>query len=155
MKRYVRMMAIVAGVSALTAACDGGSAPSVLGPTSVTAGTARNGADDNPTAGGASGELRVACEQRSGRSKVSVDARNVASGTYQARITSGINSATGAARASIGDEVEFDFDSDRGDVAAGATSIAGTFIQNGAVRGELLNPSGALVLSAVATCSVR
>ena len=167
MKRQVLLMAIVLGVSAFAVACGDGGTQSVLGPSSAASGTARSGsggggADDGVTGGvddgaaaGGSAALQIGCELRSGRSKVSVDARNVTSGTYQARITSGANSATAAARASIGDEVEFDFDSDPDDVAAGATSIAGTFIQNGTVRGELLNASGAVVLSANASCSVR
>src|SRR5215468_3907770 len=77
----------------------------------------------------ANATVRVRCEVRSDRSKISVDGDNLATGTYQAMVTSGANTATAPARQTIGDQVEFDFDSDAGDIAAGATAIAANFIQ--------------------------
>jgi hypothetical protein len=64
-------------------------------------------------------------------------------------------SVTSPARNTIGDEVELDFDSAPGDIAAGATAISRTFIQNNRVRGELLDSAGAIVAAATATCRVR
>ena len=162
MKNNVRMLAVVVAVSGFTVACGGGTDSSLLGPSATTtsaASTGSGGGNGGANNGGATttstGNLTVQCEQRSGRSKVSVDARNVARGTYQARITSGANSATAAAQASVADEVEFDFDSDRGDIAAGATAIAASFIQNGSVHGELLDGAGTVVATATASCAVR
>jgi hypothetical protein len=51
-----------------------------------------------------------------------------------AMVTSGANTATAPARQTDGDEVEFDFDSDAGDIAAGATAIAADFIQGSPPR---------------------
>jgi hypothetical protein len=86
---------------------------------------------------------------------VSVDANNIRPGTYQARIASGANSAISPAQASVGDEVEFDFDSNSNDVAAGATRIASAFIQNGRVQADLLDASGAVAATGSAGCSAR
>jgi hypothetical protein len=100
---------------------------------------------------------RVTCEKRSDRSRVSVDGQNLAAGSYRARVTSGANVATSDLAPTIGDEVEIDFDSDPGDIAAGATAIAADFIVGtpAAVTGELLGAGDAVVASATATCVVR
>lgn len=58
----------------------------------------------------------------------------------------------------VGDEVEFDFDSNANDIAAGATGIAANFIGGTQVRGRLfrvVNGVGSEVLSRVADCRVR
>ena len=89
------------------------------------------------------------------RSKISVDGRNLAAGSYRARVTSGTNTALSGAMRTVGDEVEFDFDSNRGDIAAGATPISRTFIQGGRVTGRILNAGGAVVRSQTAQCEVR
>jgi hypothetical protein len=83
-------------------------------------------------AAAASAEMRLRCESRSGRSrsKISVDGRDVPQGTYTVTVTSGANSASDT-KASVGDEVEFDFDSATGEI--GDVSIPGNFIQNGQV----------------------
>ena len=75
------------------------------------------------------GVARVRCELRTGRSRISVDGNNLAPGSYRARVTSGGASVDAPAQAAVGDEVEFDFDSDGGDIAAGATAIPADFIQ--------------------------
>ncbi len=99
----------------------------------------------------------VKCEVRSDRSKISIDGNGIATGSYQALATSGANSATAAAHQTIGDEVEFDFDSDGGDIAAGATAIASTFIQGTPpqVTGAILTLSGGVVAQATADCVVK
>ncbi|MDH3687486.1 MAG: hypothetical protein OEP95_14735 [Myxococcales bacterium] len=100
---------------------------------------------------------RVTCELRSDRSRASVNGQNLTSGSYSARITSGANVATSAPVATIGDEVEFDFDSEPDDIAAGATAIESNFVGGGtpAVTGEILDGDGAVVASATVTCRVR
>ena len=99
----------------------------------------------------------VKCEVRSNRSKVSVDGNGIATGSYQAVVTSGANSATAPAHQTIGDEVEFDFDSDSEDIAAGATAIASDFIQGTPpqVTGKIVTLSGGTVVEATVNCVVK
>ena len=59
------------------------------------------------------------------------------------------------AQMAVRGEVEFDFDSDYRDIAAGATPIAPTFIVDGKVVGTVFNASGVEVGSATGTCRVR
>ena len=99
--------------------------------------------------------IRVRCEQRSDRAKVSVDGKDLAVDDYQAQIMSGTNSITTELQASVGDEVEFDFDSDPDDIADGATAIAANFIQGGQVTGKILDPEGATVIADTVRCRVR
>jgi hypothetical protein len=105
----------------------------------------------------AGGIVRVRCERRAGRSKVSVDGSNLAPGSYLARAASGAATVVAPAQPSIGDEVEFDFDSDSGDIAAGATPIAADFIQGTPPRvsGAILTLPGAVVVEATADCLDR
>jgi hypothetical protein len=103
------------------------------------------------------GTVKVKCEQRSGRSKISVDGSNLAVASYQARATSGVNTVTAPARPTIGDEVEFDFDSAGGDIAAGATPIDAAFIQGTPpqVTGAILTLGGGVVVEATVDCVVK
>jgi hypothetical protein len=154
MSRRVGLVVVVVGLSGFTLACGGGTGSSVIGPS----GNPASSSVSTGSGGGAtpvSGIVRVQCEQRNGRSKVSVDGNNLRPGTYQARILSAPNSAAAPAKASVGDEVEFDFDSNPNDVASGATSIPAAFIQNRRVQGDLLDASGAVVATATVTCSTQ
>jgi hypothetical protein len=104
--------------------------------------------------------VRVQCEQRGvQRSKISVDGKNLAAlpagQMYSAQVVSGSNMATAPAQAQIGDEVEFDFDSNANDVAAGATLISPNFISGGNVTGKILAPDGSTVISDTVACRVR
>ena len=111
--------------------------------------------------GGGTALARVRCELRQGRrSRISVDGKDLspAGGMFSARVRSGANTASAGAQAAIGDEVEFDFDSNRADIAAGATAIARNFIQIQAgpdVTGEILDAAGVVVASGAVDCSVR
>jgi hypothetical protein len=100
--------------------------------------------------------VRVRCEKRLGspRSKISVDGTGLAGGLYTARVVSGAKSAVSAPEAAVGDEVEFDFDSSRADVAKGATRIAAGFIGT-QVHGEIVSGAGAVVASATVPCKIR
>lgn len=101
-------------------------------------------------------DVKVSCEKRSNRSKVSIDGNNLAAGSYRAVAQSGTRKATSDADTAIGDEVEFDFDSNAADIAEGATAIPANFIVDGRVKGYLLNASGARVTPVVtATCRIR
>ena len=86
-----------------------------------------------------------------------VDGNNLATGSYQASATSGANSATAPAHQTIGDEVEFDFDSDAGDTALGATAIDAAFIQGAPpqVTGTILTLGGGVVVQATVDCTVH
>jgi hypothetical protein len=105
--------------------------------------------------------LRVRCEARGGSgSKISVDGNNLPprNGSFRARVRAAGGTVTSAARRAVGDEVEFDFDSDRGDIARGATRIPARFIvaRSGPdVIGELLNAQGRVVARQGAECRLR
>ena len=145
------MVGLVAG---LLAGC-GASSQNPLDP-SASASSAASGGTVTTSASGAS--IRLRCEVRPGRSKISADGRNLRSGTYSARVQAAGGSATAGARQAIGGEVEFDFDSDRGDIAAGATAIAADFIvpRAGAdVSADILDANGAVIVSGSAECEVR
>ncbi len=113
------------------------------------------------SAGGDAAVARVRCELRQGRrSKISVDGKNLspAGAMFSARVWSGPNVAVASARQAVGDEAEFDFDSDRGDIAQGATAIARDFIRIGAgpdVIGEVLDAAGNVVASGAVDGRVR
>lgn len=169
----IRMLAATSLTTAfmILAACGGTSDP--FGPTPGDATATRgsgagepggtgNGADDNGGSNGASGSigvLRLRCELRtSGRSKISVDGNNLPVGSYSARVQSGANSAASGVQASVGDEVEFDFDSEPDDIRAGATPIASDFIQTSGspdVTAEIRDAAGRTVASGGADCEVR
>jgi hypothetical protein len=105
--------------------------------------------------------LRVRCEaRRSSRSKISVDGFSVSprNGSFRARVRAAGGSVTSGVRRAVGDQVEFDFDSDRGDIAAGATRIPARFIvaRSGPdVVGELLNAQGRVLASQGVDCRIR
>lgn len=105
--------------------------------------------------------LRVRCEARGGsRSKISVDGNNLSprNGSFRARVRAAGGAVTSATRRAVGDEVEFDFDSDRGDIARGATRIAARFIvaRSGPdVIGELFNAQGRVVARQGVECRLR
>lgn len=104
----------------------------------------------------ANAELRVRCERRANRrSRVSVDGKNVAVGSYQVTVKSGANSV-GPVSTSVpagADEFEVDFDSNRADILAGATPIAKTFIVDRKVSVQVTGPEN---LSATdVACRVR
>ena len=86
------------------------------------------------------GDLRVRCERRGNkRSKISVDGNNVRGGNYNVMVTSGGNTVQASA-ATVGDEFETDFDSNRADIRAGATAISAIFIQGGTVNVSVTGP---------------
>lgn len=99
-------------------------------------------------------DIRVKCETRANRSSVSVDGNNLVPGNYVAKIISGSHTKKSGLKATTGDEIGFDFDSDPADVAAGATRISRTFIQ-GQVTGQLINEQGFTVAQATRTCRTK
>jgi hypothetical protein len=99
--------------------------------------------------------IRVRCEVRSNRSKISVDGNGLAAGQYKASVRSGGRKITSDLQATVGDEAEFDFDSAPNNIAAGATAIPADFIKNGEVTGKILTPDGRTVISDTVDCRVR
>jgi hypothetical protein len=98
----------------------------------------------------------VRCEKRSSRSRASVDGDGLSRGSYRAVLISGGRTARSDFAAAVGDEVEFDFDSNQNDIAEGATPIPATFIVDGRVKGYLVNENNKRVTPIVtAICRVR
>ena len=109
------------------------------------------------TASALAATLRVRCERRPDRSKISVDANNVTprNARFRARVRAAGGTATSALKRAVGDEVEFDFDSN---TEAGATRIPRNFIQRRAgadVIGQRLNANGVVVASRGVECEFR
>ena len=99
--------------------------------------------------------IRIKCEKRATRSAISVDGRDLVPGNYSAIVFSGDNIATAPLTPSIGDEVEFDFDSKPDDIAAGETAISRDFIQGAQVTGQIVDETGFGVAQGTARCRVR
>jgi hypothetical protein len=98
---------------------------------------------------------RVTCEVRANRSKVSVDGRGLAAGTYTTQATSGANTASSGPETAVSGEIETDYDSNPADIAAGATAIPANFIQGARVTGKVIDSTGAVVATRTAVCRVR
>jgi hypothetical protein len=107
------------------------------------------------SAGVAAQTIDIKCETRSNRSKASVDGKNLVPANYSAVLTSGSNEAQSPYQASIGDEAEFDFDSNRGDIADGATPISPNFIKRNRVKAAILDVNGNVVVRGSAICRQR
>lgn len=106
-------------------------------------------------AAAAAPSIRVTCEVRGTRAKASVDGKGLAAGLYRGMIVSGGNAAGAPAQAAVAGEVEFDFDSNPADIAAGATAIASTFVVNGQVSGKIIDAAGNTVASDTSACRIR
>lgn len=98
--------------------------------------------------------IRLTCEKRDDRSKISVDGRNVPAGQYRAKVKSGTKVKNSPLQQAIGDEVEFDFDSDPGDVAAGAVKIPVNFIGK-KVTAWIIDEDGFVEATTTVTCTVK
>ncbi|MDV6341591.1 hypothetical protein R2083_06535 [Nitrosomonas sp. Is35] len=121
----------------------------LLGATAIFFATSLAAADANAAG------IRIKCEKKSNRSSISVDGRNLTPGSYSAVVKSGDNKAVADLKSSTGDEVEFDFDSDKGDIAAGAVAISPIFIQGGKVTGQIKDADGFIVIEGTSSCRVR
>ena len=152
----MRIVFLIPAAVGLFAAC---SATSSTDPTA--AGTAASTNGGATTGVGANAAIaRVTCEVRvPSRSKISVDGNNLTplNGRFTARVRSGANTASAPAHTAVGDQVDFDFDSNPADIAAGATPISRTFISPAAptVSAQILNAAGVVVASGTASCRVR
>lgn len=103
----------------------------------------------------AAATVRVTCEVRPGRAKISVDGRSLAAGSYSTAVVSGGNMASAPATAAVAGEVETDFDSNPADIRAGAVAIVPTFVVGGTVTGKILDASGNTVIADTVSCRVK
>ena len=101
-------------------------------------------------------DVAVTCEKRPFRSRASVDGSRLKAGLYRAVLKSGTHVARSQFENAVGGEAQFDFDSNQGDVAEGATPIGAQFIVNGKVRGYLVDANFQRVTPIVeVACRIR
>lgn len=101
-------------------------------------------------------DVEVKCEKRANRSRASVDGSSLTAGSYRAVLKSGTKTVRSAFAVAIGDEAQFDFDSNPADIAEGATQIPANFIVDGRVRGYVVNDTSQRVTPiTLAICRVR
>ena len=101
-------------------------------------------------------DVEVKCEKRSNRSRASVDGSDLTRGMYRAVLKSGGKVVRTQFESSVGDEAQFDFDSNPNDIADGATAIPPNFIVDGRVKGYLVNENRQRVTPIVtAICRIR
>ncbi len=114
-------------------------------------------AEDDSVSDGIGAKLLISCEKRTGRSKISVDAKGLIAGNYYSIVNSGASQAQSSVLSPIGGEVEFDFDSDPGDIAEGAIAISTDFIQaSGSVSAGIIDQaSGETIKAAIAVCLIK
>lgn len=106
----------------------------------------------------AAATIRVTCEVRNNRSKISVDGKGLPAGTYTTMALSGGASASSPPVQAVGGEVEADYDSNSNDIREGAVAISSTFIarQPGVqVTGKIVDAAGNTVISDTSACRVR
>jgi hypothetical protein len=96
--------------------------------------------------------VRVRCQSSADRSRASVDGNNLAPGQYRAMLTSGAHEKQTPLQDAVGDEAEFDFDSNRKDVRQGATKIGRQFIVDNMVTGAILDVDGNTVAQDTVHC---
>lgn len=104
--------------------------------------------------------IRLRCERRSNRSRISVDASGLApaTGRFRARVTAAGGTVTSPLQRAVGGQDQFDFDSNPNDVAAGATRISATFIRARTgpdVVARVLNAAGVVVATRSGECVIR
>ena len=99
--------------------------------------------------------LLARCSTTPTRSKIDVESKELDDGDYYAVVTSGTNSIESEVQESDDGEVEFDFDSDSSEVAAGAEAIEASFIKDGKVTVELFDDAddADALLTTTATCT--
>src|SRR5690348_9174017 len=149
-------LALAAAATVVTACADTPSGPSsspaVESQSPALATTA------TPAAVGAT--IRLRCERRSNRSRISVDASGLvpSTGRFRARVTAAGGTATSPLKRGVGGQDEFDFDSNPTDVRAGTTQISATFIRARTgpdVVAKVLNAAGVVVATRSGDCVIR
>lgn len=103
----------------------------------------------------AAATVRVTCEVSPTRSKISVDGKSLAAGSYTTEAVSGSNSAASQIESAVAGEIETDYDSRPADIRAGATAVPRTFIVGGSVTGKIIDSLGNTVISDTVACRIR
>jgi hypothetical protein len=114
----------------------------------------------SPAIASAISAIRLTCERRSNRSRISVDASGLspATGRYRARVTAAGGTVTSPLQRAVRGQAEFDFDSNPNDVAEGATRIPAMFIRARTgpdVVARVLNAAGVVVATRSGECVIR
>jgi hypothetical protein len=99
--------------------------------------------------------IRVTCDVRATRSRISVDGKGLPAGAYTTQAISGGNAAGAGPVQTRKGQIETDYDSNPADIADGATAIAPSFIQGAQVTGKVIDASGNTVLSDTVLCRVK
>ena len=104
---------------------------------------------------------RVRCRVRLARTQIAVDGRDLAPGSYTAAVDSSTDAAGSVpSKAAVevvapADEAEFDFDSNRLNVAAGATRLPRNFVTlPGSIAWQLVK-DGVVARSGTTACVAR
>ncbi|HEY2775509.1 MAG TPA: hypothetical protein VGK20_15820 [Candidatus Binatia bacterium] len=99
--------------------------------------------------------IRVRCEQRSSRSRAEVEGTGLRDGSYTATVDSGANEVTTAPLAAQSGQATFEFSSDSGDIAGGATAIDLGFLSGSpaSITAKILDSSGNVIVQGTATCT--
>jgi hypothetical protein len=153
--------AIAIAMGALVACNEGAPSLSPAAPASEQAGNANAQSSGAQTQAQPSVVVLVECEKdvppKDLRSKISVNGNNLQAGGYRARVTSppGSNPIFSNPKQTVGDEVEFDFDSN---TEPGATRIPADYIkivQGPDVQGDLIRNDGRVFVGAASVeCTV-
>ena len=112
--------------------------------------------DDDIPGNSGTAKLFLKCELRSDRSKISADGKDLSTGSYYVSVSAGPNTAQSPLADTVGDEVEFDFDSEMDDILSGDIAIDASFVQAGQpVEATIFDADDNIVVSATATCLER
>jgi hypothetical protein len=148
------------GLALAAAAVVTGCSDASSGPLSPTSADPQLQAATASPAAAVAASIRLRCERRSNRSRISVDASGLvpSTGRFRARVTAAGGTATSPLRRAVGGQAEFDFDSNPNDIRAGATAIAASFIRARTgpdVVARVLNAAGMVVATRSADCVIR
>jgi hypothetical protein len=103
--------------------------------------------------------IRLSCERRANRSRISVDGFGLvpAAGNFRARVTASGGTVTSAAKRAVAGQDEFDFDSNPNDIRAVPPDCGQ--LHHGShgpdVVARILNASGQVVATQGANCTIR
>lgn len=150
---HLALSGLALAVGSLAACSDSSSAPSAPS-------EAATGLQPASPVTPAIASIRLRCERRANRSKISVDGRGLVprGGSFRARVTAAGGTVTSSAQRAVAGEAEFDFDSNRNDIQAGATRIAATFVRarpGPDVVARILNAGGQVVATQNAECAIQ
>jgi hypothetical protein len=103
---------------------------------------------------------RVKCRVKGDRTQISVDGRSLPAGTYTASVDSTTDGAgavpsNNSVTLPPGNEAEFDFDSDAGDIAEGATPLPAGFATVGGSIVWTIQQGGLAFLSGTQACTQK